>query len=219
MASYAVCQGEISILAPARGATHGTICQAGPCRRFQFSPLREGRRNSHFPRRRQKISILAPARGATPNPIPDAAARLRFQFSPLREGRLQQFAPVRHDEISILAPARGATHNLPLKAWNYRDFNSRPCERGDICRKSDFRHRAYFNSRPCERGDGDAEYEPGFEWISILAPARGATITPVKICPRRGFQFSPLREGRHIPDFEVAGADPISILAPARGAT
>ena len=56
-----------------------------------------------------------------------------FQFTPLREGRL------------------GGTYFHSLVS----NFNSRPCERGDL---TFFRVRIFFlnfNSRPCERGDND----------------------------------------------------------------
>ena len=54
--------------------------------------------------------------------------------------------------------------------------------------------------------------------ISILAPARGATGFPLYSLLHWQFQFSPLREGRlDIPSFTVYHL--ISILAPARGAT
>ena len=188
---------NISIHAPARGATCCTI-SAAPARR---------------------ISIHAPARGATPlwggygpqryfNSRPCergdsyfrkmALTSVRFQFTPLREGRL----PI---QFFVLPDA---------------DFNSRPCERGDafravvlsaFCkfqftplregrpdRKQCSSSRSfYFNSRPCERGDQGQERKGG------------GTI----------FQFTPLREGRHGIWRLFCWVDLISIHAPARGAT
>ena len=147
----------------------------------------------------------------------------KFQFTPLREGRLY----VPHGSrsifyISIHAPARGATYGLSPFRDAVGNFNSRPCERGDAlaCRnfsisipisihapargatpksgecKADFW--VYFNSRPCERGD-------------VQESTHSAS--------GLGFQFTPLREGRHC-SWSVHVLFPvISIHAPARGAT
>ena len=100
---------SISIHAPPRGATHWRAERKAPCRSFQFTPLREGRRGS--------VSLIG-----QPN---------SFQFTPLREGRRSLLfiaqAPMyfnsrpsaRGDDftekgivilmISIHAPPRGAT--------------------------------------------------------------------------------------------------------------
>ena len=100
----------ISIHAPARGATDRENnfstefkFQFTPLREgrrflsrslqlpatFQFTPLREGRPVSHGAVRRvHPISIHAPARGAT-SPRYSAWQRQLFQFTPLREGRQQ----------------------------------------------------------------------------------------------------------------------------------
>ena len=56
-------------------------------------------------------------------------------------------------------------------------FNSRPCERGDMGWNSICCMGGSFNSRPCERGD---------------AASTKAMIRQIQ------FQFTPLREGRHI---------------------
>ena len=141
----------ISIHAPARGATWKSPFRT-VSHKFQFTPLREGRRvgkrqktsfsnfNSRPCERGDKkynkriniwiISIHAPARGATDDGCGGVHV-LRFQFTPLREGR-----PDRpHD-------AAGKPH-----------FNSRPCERGDHTAHLSHAVHGHFNSRPCERGD------------------------------------------------------------------
>ena len=100
---------SISIHAPPRGATR-VDCHKNRFKRFQFTPLREGRRplrccacwacnfNSRPSARGDGdcfgccpllfISIHAPPRGATGCPIYLAASYAEFQFTPLREGRL-----------------------------------------------------------------------------------------------------------------------------------
>ncbi len=87
MFHYAVMT-DISIHAPARGATSMSLLMIGQANRFQSTHphgVRPGRRWKTF--RRQFISIHAPARGATPVP----------EIKRIESG------------ISIHAPARGAT--------------------------------------------------------------------------------------------------------------
>ena len=210
---------EISILAPARGATRSEI---GLFLRliFQFSPLREGRHYSPSTVHCQNtISILAPARGATWNSN-DRLCTKQFQFSPLREGRPLDFEiPAGEKGISILAPARGATRPA-LHVRLYPPISILAPARGATCRVgngSDLRlfqfsplregrqvHALFygvlgdFNSRPCERGDTVGIMRMGKEYL---------------------FQFSPLREGRRAMPGLVSRTVTISILAPARGAT
>ena len=149
------------------------------------------------------ISIPAPARGATEAKIPSEATFLSltmiFQFPPLREGRppqslatpvvlLFQFPPLREGRpeviennrvffgISIPAPARGATWTsvTPLRRVK---FQFPPLREGRLDWESvEKEAHQYFNSRPCERGDAvDGDGCLYTYWISIPAPARGAT--------------------------------------------
>ena len=124
----------ISIPAPARGATRRARQVAGVDQQFQFPPLREGRPRLRLivstalkisipaPARGatltpeeieycQNISIPAPARGATIWPLPVIRQQKIFQFPPLREGRRRGMADMSASLIN---------------------FNSRPCERGDV---------------------------------------------------------------------------------------
>ena len=152
---------------------------------FQFSPLREGRRRFCC--------------GGKP--------KVRFQFSPLREGRLHQ-GDVREvmPIISILAPARGAT--IPQERLSVRrNFNSRPCERGDTDNSEEVLAAMKFQFSPLREGRQPGEYritKP--DTISILAPARGATLICDGAVRSGKFQFSPLREGR--PLFHVRLSSP-----------
>ena len=163
----------ISIHAPPRGATVARLSRRAfrhfnsrpsargdasprwrkkPRWKFQFTPLREGRRLLlPATRHNSLISIHAPPRGAT------ASAKLlnsgvTFQFTPLREGRpsctrfrssgvLFQFTPLREgrrrirrmaktmNKISIHAPPRGATTTLP-KRRKGRKFQFTPLREG-----------------------------------------------------------------------------------------
>ena len=120
---------SISIHAPPRGATRFPMMQhLGSV--FQFTPLREGRRDAAEIRRKLYISIHAPPRGATASALCCVGGDV-FQFTPLREGRQKRQAEtvewlyfnsrpsargdpgigsfVVGEEISIHAPPRGAT--------------------------------------------------------------------------------------------------------------
>ena len=100
----------ISIHAPPRGATRPAGSRRRWSGRFQFTPLREGRR-------RVRSSVCS---------------MRTFQFTPLREGRRAdgRLRNLRR-RISIHAPPRGATSagGLPTAPAVY--FNSRPSARGD----------------------------------------------------------------------------------------
>ena len=98
-----------------------------------------------------------------------------FQFTPLREGR--QPAPV------------------PSAAPPYH-FNSRPCGRGDAMAGRYTSSMKYFNSRPCGRGDPMRNKNGYIIYISIHAPAGGATEDNYETEAASKFQFTPLREGR-----------------------
>ena len=187
---------KISIHAPPRGAT--VWLDEEPLDwPFQFTPLREGRRQPGGKRRNthdfnsrpsargdkspgrtpggSHISIHAPPRGATHPRETFPASRL-FQFTPLREGRRQ-----RNHKVS--------------ERFN---FNSRPSARGDLkCLITGCAHLA----------------------ISIHAPPRGATH---RICPwlaKKLISIHAAPRGATAP----IGADgrlvDISIHAPPRGAT
>ena len=211
----------ISIHAPARGATQCATSRlpswghfnSRPCERgdpiasrscctisadFNSRPCERGDARSGVAAGHRGISIHAPARGAT------------FFYRPV----------VIADSISIHAPARGATEHGFIIGVACVNFNSRPCERGDLARSGVATgHRGisihapargataqvvrtlsppkHFNSRPCERGDSSAH----------SAPAAGGE-----------FQFTPLREGRRAARWRATRSS-ISIHAPARGAT
>ena len=121
---------NISIHAPPRGATarhphsavHSPYFNSRPSargdieadhiplrQRFQFTPLREGRRYKRRKAMSEIISIHAPPRGATKSEKNRGWA-LGFQFTPLREGRPEN--------------RKGQCACIP-------NFNSRPSARGD----------------------------------------------------------------------------------------
>ena len=144
----------ISIHAPPRGATGG-IPTALVTDKFQFTPLREGRRPQIISVEADKTFQFTPLREGRLSDEPAGNVRLLFQFTPLREGRRGdvvgaktattfQFTPLRegrqaarercykHQAISIHAPPRGATSVEREGRKSQRYFNSRPSARGDV---------------------------------------------------------------------------------------
>ena len=155
--------------------------------------------------RSRYISIHAPPRGATePRRLADRVANA-FQFTPLREGRHEELQALRHyPRISIHAPPRGATRQRLPARRRPPHFNSRPSARGDAAFASAEWAKRNFNSRPSARGDDTRVGIPTCNTISIHAPPRGATV--IRGCVYRGielFQFTPLREGRRQPAWNV----------------
>ncbi len=100
-----------------------------------------------------------------------------FQFTPLREGRLpQDLYGLVAGEFQFTPLREGRRYERGLKMAGY-GFNSRPCVRGDHNWLLKLANAGSFNSRPCVRGD---------EWYE-----------KAKLL-RKGFQFTPLREGRPV---------------------
>ena len=122
--------------------------------KFQFTPLREGRRClGHASFALTAISIHAPPRGAT----------FCMWYTPSIV------------VISIHAPPRGAT-SAPRQGKRHAPyFNSRPSARGDKTGARPERTGKYFNSRPSARGDFLRVGHNLPVIISIHAPPRGAT--------------------------------------------
>ena len=188
--------------------------------KFQFTPLREGRRQSavncfkfrHFNSRPSArgdddgqgkstfycgISIHAPPRGATMKKLVSWQQNLAFQFTPLREGRPTVSATAHAStRISIHAPPRGATFDKATVVSRYSHFNSRPSARGDRTYLRKLVQKV-FQFTPLREGRRFREMGGCMEFsISIHAPPRGATLADkitVRVCV---FQFTPLREGR-----------------------
>ena len=166
---------QISIHAPARGATPRTKSTTGDGTDFNSRPCERG--DTCAPSLRERLHYFN-SRPCERGDLELRTAQLKrrqFQFTPLREGRQYEGeGSTATGKISIHAPARGATScRAILSNWIY--FNSRPCERGDpnsICGR--FRSNA-FQFTPLREG------RP-----SIRAKLYLSTL----------FQFTPLREGR-----------------------
>ena len=165
---------SISIHAPPRGAT-AVPCEGSGMSRFQFTPLREGRRPEPCHQANEPISIHAPPRGATSAGGGGGhGEQISIHAPPRGATRLPHHWHFQRGNISIHAPPRGATlpasyftapalfQFTPLRegrpdgragARRGQNFNSRPSARGDGFVKAHGRRLCYFNSRPSARGD------------------------------------------------------------------
>ena len=185
------------IHAPPRGATHGHLLHHNLIL-FQFTPLREGRHAGDFANGHVAAFQFTPLREGRLIQQPHMPEVEQFQFTPLREGRpLPTGNCYGERSISIHAPPRGATGCEMWLEQYLTDFNSRPSARGDCTIPCFLPCQKHFNSRPSARGD------PRY--------ARGRR--------KKTFQFTPLREGRHMRAPKGTKKKQISIHAPPRGAT
>ena len=191
-------QAAISIHAPARGATLRRQRILIP--RCHFNP--RSREGSDFPQVAPgyyfpHISIHAPARGAT----------------------LPVFQLFGRSLISIHAPARGATSLLPLVGLLLSHFNPRSREGSDALFPCPSTRQQYFNPRSREGSDQRPVAYKRCYFISIHAPARGATKTKKKAEKVFDISIHAPARGATISILINVFFNGISIHAPARGAT
>ena len=152
-----------------------------------------------------------------------AGARYRmilFQFTPLREGRLGLGdLIVEKVDISIHAPPRGATYweGKSLRMY-FISIHAPPRGATRFARQRGQALHISIHAPPRGATLSIPFYKSDLS-ISIHAPPRGATrkhgVSPIK---PGIFQFTPLREGRHVEAPAMPGQR-ISIHAPPRGAT
>jgi len=128
---------NVSIHAPARGATGRAGLTESPPPKFQSTPPRGGRPTElGFADLSGSVSIHAPARGAT-----------------------QDLSDMRHKGIvSIHAPARGATLNGVKSAVKLLCFNPRPRAGGDTITTYSFDELAEVSIHAPARGATREEY-------------------------------------------------------------
>ena len=188
--------------------------------KFQFTPLREGRRARPMNMcLRLIISIHAPPRGATGREADAFRRHGYFNSRPSARGDKLQRYRQQTVLISIHAPPRGATSEF-YKAAAAGIFQFTPLREGRLLRKSRSEHPCSFQFTPLREGRHVATRKNNvFENISIHAPPRGATRALARQAASTLFQFTPLREGRLMYCFTGLTNKAISIHAPPRGAT
>ena len=167
--------GIISIHAPPRGATGG-IPTALVTDKFQFTPLREGRRPQIISVEADKTFQFTPLREGRLSDEPAGNVRLLFQFTPLREGRRGDVVGAKTATTFQFTPLReGRQFSITcLLACGY--FNSRPSARGDKLHGNVVTNIKQFQFTPLREGRRVRKIktidDPD---ISIHAPPRGAT--------------------------------------------
>ena len=164
---------------------------------FQFTPLREGRREPKGFQIKHGGFQFTPLREGRHNEFGFPVAQKVFQFTPLREGRLHLLVKysIRYF-ISIHAPPRGATVGQDVVSSDGFIFQFTPLREGRPGCITVVADNSNFNSRPSARGDVNLCILQIALLISIHAPPRGATHRHERFSSSTLFQFTPLREGR-----------------------
>ncbi len=171
-------QNEVSIHAPARGATRHRVDVAGE----------------------KQVSIHAPARGATPSGTTNTSVRpcfnpracsrrdtmrkpfptgiVSFQSTRLLEARPDVVDICRIGGlVSIHAPARGATRPEEFSRHPFAGFNPRACSRRDQSNEDPASRTSGFNPRACSRRDvkpgGEQPHANWFQSTRLLEARRG----------------------------------------------
>ena len=126
------------------------------------------------------ISIHAPAKGAT-RPLTRPSSSARY-FNPRSRKGSDPFgfgvSFIIH--ISIHAPVKGATIHKITFCADHAYFNPRSREGSDSCWAADRLSHCHFNPRSREGSDLAADIRADLLSISIHAPVKGATRTPVR---------------------------------------
>ena len=235
--------GDVSIHAPARGAT---VDSAGdPLSWQRFNPrAREGRDAFEC----ASIASLSPFQSTRPRGARRSSRfilNVSMCFNPrAREGRdvsIYNISIICQD-VSIHAPARGATRRNLLRIVRRTRFNPRAREGRDADRREQVQQQYMFQStRPRgARLAGIFAFKRSFCFnpraregrdlfinlmrrqprkVSIHAPARGATLCRVHASLSNKFQSTRPRGARQPRDVAVWRLNTVSIHAPARGAT
>ena len=194
---------SISIHAPPRGATSRTSQRCWQRWKFQFTPLREGRRRigrSDVPCG-LAFKSRPSERGDGFEPVEEEAVPAQFnsrpsargdglirhaafntfgvQFTPLREGRQERTGCSGTSGRSIHAPPRGATAGLRRISASGWTFNSRPSARGDgRCRTSASAARRTSIHAPPRGATAAKDMQFLQIFCSTLTNQHGLTIVP-----------------------------------------
>ena len=164
--------------------------------RFQFTPLREGRRNCPLRAHLGRISIHAPPRGATPPVSILIQPHTDFNSRPSARGdkSLNDGTNIAHDfnsRPSARGDATDAVHN------HIRRISIHAPPRGATWLLGGSRGLCHFNSRPSARGDAIKAFSLSDVDIFQFTPLREGRHALISAAERAVlFQFTPLREGR-----------------------
>ena len=191
---------EISIHAPAKGATadtmaaaEGTLFQSTHPRRVRLCTYRRRRPG-------RSISIHAPAKGATARLLPLCCITLFQSTHPRRVRQSSRAQPRQTAIISIHAPAKGATLLRPhAEHHSSNNFNPRTREGCDRHRQAMVREVQISIHAPAKGATVSAVVgRANSGQISIHAPAKGATVVDEDKTPELDeFQSTHPRRVRH----------------------
>ena len=191
----------VSIHAPARGATLPAIYWAHRLVSIH-APARGATRSHHRSPRWSAVSIHAPARGAT---MQVAGLLINVWFQSTRPRGARRSVAATHDRVavSIHAPARGATRMRNLGSAVGRCFNprARAGRDGDTAAIAASCN-SFQSTRPRGARPTAAPCCEGVRWVSIHAPARGATRLIASSMTRAGCFNPRARAGRDATAFE-----------------
>ena len=145
------------------------------------------------------VSIRAPAGGATGATADTYRALAWFQSTPPQGGRLYKVETVGSCwNVSIHAPAGGATQ-LWRDCSQRQKFQSTPPQGGRQKTQRVLKHTSCFNPRPRRGGDITMITFFNYNYVSIHAPAGGATMVSSMLPTIRcGFQSTPPQGGRRL---------------------
>ncbi len=178
-------------------------------------------------RARSKLSTLNPRPTRWVNPRPRAGGDvfffiffswLLFQSTPPRGGRPSCGRWATHPARFQSTPPRGGRPDGMSGSPVLVTFQSTPPRGGRPAVRSSLPTTSRFNPRPRAGGDQARQVPRADRAVSIHAPARGATPTPVT--PVTACRFNPRPRAGGDRHAEPARPTPgVSIHAPARGAT
>ena len=186
---------------------------------FQFTPLREGRREAVGVWKRLMRFQFTPLREGRPDEKCGNRTEEVFQFTPLREGRQPHMRYTCLKKISIHAPPRGATCQGAVQKIK-PPFQFTPLREGRREDRKKLMNRISISIHAPPRGATCCRRAIRLQRrISIHAPPRGATCCePLHQNRSKNFNSRPSARGDGIPHY-VGRARHISIHAPPRGAT
>ena len=237
---------DVSIHAPARGATDCAQTMRARTYMFQSTPPRGGRRvRSDRDRRGDNVFQSTPPRGGRQHRSAGCPHdSMCFNPRPRAGGdhSVTQYRS-RSMQVSIHAPARGATVSSYRGTVGSSSFNPRPRAGGDHTRTRPSQPSHRFQSTPPRGGRRiRRQASRSLVRVSIHAPARGATAASsahapdiacfnprpraggdLRLCVQRHYEFmfqsTPPRGGRPADAAHRIRSIHVSIHAPARGAT
>ena len=192
---------EVSIHAPARGATHGSLPTAVGDVSFNPRPRAGGDHEGNGQHPRVEMFQSTPPRGGRLDKRPGVSKLQRFQSTPPRGGRLTISAWfLLMVVVSIHAPARGATPHASALVSRRTSFNPRPRAGGDRLLVPITDPDWLFQSTPPRGGRrrsraGTVCKEMGFN----PRPRAGGDANAYKeVAAVSGFQSTPPRGGRPV---------------------